>query len=126
MSDHAALKEYWSHPERDRRKKDMPGRREDDFEVCPFHAGHCAQNIKDIDSIDREIDELRSGVRMDVEKIHKRIDDTNSSMVGKWAFGIVITVLLAMIAGFGSLNYQINSLTMAEIKKVEKAISSQR
>ena len=85
MSDEPrSLKDFWSDPDHNRRHSS--GRRESDYSVCIFHGGQAERVREDVKKIWETLDH--------VEIKFKQIDE---KIVGKFAFGLIVTVLLAVI-----------------------------
>jgi hypothetical protein len=129
MTEQDALEEYYSKAENERRRN-IPGRRKIDFQACSIHAIHCAQDKKDkeiicgqIKETKKEIEKHKEEVKQDVEILHGRIGHLSEKIVGRWMFGILVTILLTIFMAFGSINLYQNTEIRKELKDQAKQIN---
>lgn len=118
MAGPQSIKEYWADPKHNRRKS--AGRREADYSVCPYHEGHEEQDKKDKDHICKKFTSTKEEHERDMGAVWTRINQLESRIVGKWAFGIMVTVFVAMVGLFGAINVHLfNSIKSDLAKHIE-------
>lgn len=115
MSGPQSIKEYWAEPKHNRRKS--AGRRESDYAVCPYHEGHEEQDKKDKDHICKKFISAKEEHERDMGAVWTRFSQLEARIVGKWAFGIMVTVFLAMFALFGTINVHLFNSIKADLAK---------
>ena len=121
-----SIKEYWAEPSHNRRHSS--GRRESDYAVCPYHDGKVVQDGKDKEHLCAKIKEAKTYFEADIKEVKGEIDrmDTliqrlGERIVGKWSFGIMVTVFLAMFTIFGGVNIlMFNSIKTDLSKHIEE------
>jgi hypothetical protein len=91
-----SIKEYWLDPRHNRRK--TAGRRECDYAVCPYHDDEIRKNEKSKEHICEKFRNAKLEHDQDMASVFARINQIEDKVVGKWAFGVVITILLAVIS----------------------------
>jgi hypothetical protein len=123
MSGPQSIKEYWLDPKHNRRKSS--GRRESDYAVCPYHDGHLEQTEKDKQHFCDNIKAAKKEHEEDIKDIYSRINQLEGRIVGKWAFGIIITVLLGMFATISTINMNINTEIRSEVKAIRADLDQQ-
>lgn len=107
MTKPQSIKEYWSEPTRNRRHS--AGRREADYTVCPYHEGELIKAEKSKEHICERFKATKREHETDMAYISQRINQLESRIVGKWAFGVIVTILLAVISissGASALMFQ--------------------
>lgn len=107
MTEPQSIKEYWATPERNRRHS--AGRRDSDYAVCPYHEDELKKAEKSKEHICEKFKAAKQEHEIDMASIMTRINQIENRLVGKWAFGVVITVLLAFISissGASALMFQ--------------------
>jgi hypothetical protein len=124
MSEPQSLKEYWSDAKHNRRHS--PGRREADYAVCLFHDGHIEQSEKDKHYVCEKINTTRAEHIENIKDIYVRINQLEGRIVGKWTFGIMITVLLGMFAITSTINMNINTEIRSEVKAIRADLDQQK
>lgn len=97
-----ATKEYYkNHPEKSRRGQ-HPGRRDEDYEVCPFHEGKCAADAAAISTLCAKVTKLDDEKNAEVEKLHTKIDNTNARILGRRLFlGLLIPAIVIVCGMLG-------------------------
>lgn len=102
MTERKATKEYYkNHPEESRRGK-HPGRREVDYEVCPFHEGKCAADAAAVAALCNKITKLDEEKREEVGKLHEKIDNANARILGRRLFlGLLIPTIVIVVGMLG-------------------------
>jgi hypothetical protein len=123
MTGPQSIKEYWADPKHNRRKS--PGRREADYAVCPYHDGHLEQTEKDKQHVCEKIKTAKAEHEEDIKDIYTRINQLEGRIVGKWAFGIIITVMLGMFATMSTINISINHEIRSEVKAIRADLDQQ-
>ncbi len=102
MDEPKSIKEFWSDPVRERRRS--AGRRESDYSVCVHH------------------DDIRSKCGEEMKGLWKRLEILEERIVGKWTFGVIVTILLAAItlsSGASAIMFQ---SIKAEIKSINETV----
>jgi len=102
-----SIKEYWLEPHHNRRRG--AGRRESDYSVCPYHEDQIERNEKDKEHICEKVKNARKDHEKDMAAIFARVYQLEEKIVGKWSFGVVVTILLAVISlstGASALMFQ--------------------
>lgn len=72
-----SIKEYWLDPKNERRS--AAGRRESDYIVCHHHKDTIAE------------------CKTERENVWKKFEMLEEKIVGKWTFGVIVTILLSVI-----------------------------
>jgi len=115
MTEPQSIKEYWANPKHNRRKS--AGRRESDYSVCPYHDGHEEQDKKDKEHICSKFKASKEDHEKDMEAVWMRQNSLETRIVGKWAFGIMVTVFIAMVGMFGAINVHLFNSIKADLAK---------
>lgn len=115
VSEPQSIKEYWANPKHNRRKS--AGRRESDYSVCPYHEGHEEQDKKDKDHICSKFKSAKEEHETDMGAVWARVNQLESRIVGKWAFGIMVSIFLAMFTIFGAVNLHLFNVIKTDLAK---------
>lgn len=124
MSGPQSIKEYWADPKHNRRKS--AGRRESDYAVCPYHDGKVEQDEKDKEHLcanikatkaehEADLTAIKKEGKEDIMRVHARLDSVEDKIVGKWAFGVMVSIFLAMFTLFGALNYHLFNVIKSDL-----------
>jgi hypothetical protein len=107
MTEPQSIKEYWATPERNRRHS--AGRRESDYAVCPYHEEEIRKAEKAKAHICEKFKSAKQDHEVDMAEVFKRMCQLEERIIGRWTFGIVVTILLAVISistGASALMFQ--------------------
>jgi hypothetical protein len=115
MSEPQSIKEYWANPKHNRRRS--AGRRESDYTVCPYHDGKIEQDEKDKEHLCSNIKSAKEEHEADMGALWGRINQLESRIVGKWTFGIMVSIFLAMFTLFGALNFHLFNVIKTDLAK---------
>ena len=77
MEEHKSIKEFWAETGRDRRH--AAGRRTTDYETCVHH------------------EDIKRRCEDEMKTLWQKLEVMEERIIGKWTFGVIISILLAVI-----------------------------
>lgn len=110
-----SIKEYWDDPKHNRRKS--AGRRQSDYSVCTYHEGREEQDKKEKDHICKKFTSAKEEHEKDMANVWARLNSLEGRIVGRWAFGVMVTIFLTMFTIFGGINVHLFNSIKADLEK---------